>query len=457
MRLGLFIAGIAFLCNPMVSTVDLLPDCIGWLLIYFSFLRPSFVNEKLSVARRAAGIAALVTLPRILFSLSYLSGDMAHPFFGDRILALTLAFLYAVGEAFLFCSFLKNYFEGITDVSTLSHDKKSVALLEKRRRRGVRFILCRGVLSLLPELVYLGNFSYLESDINGVYMDIRKAHPTLSGISCALFVPIGIAFFVSMCRFVRALRRDGSLPQTLHALYTEKSEALFCSQTRYRIGLGFVFFFAAFVPFLPWNLDGVRFLPQLLTPLLLLAALKLIAPFAWKPSKKEKALFAISMALCTVWWVISLWYYTSVWDEWGTRIDSLVQMTPQRIFQRNIQFCLFALSGCASVLLFLLCFAAIRRLRRFAETPLYRNESLESVLDAACPFATDKQRLRRHRRPIPVLLALSLASVCLSEFPLFSFYATPLPLAQGILGAALLLFLYLHLSDLYGAAKRLLR
>ena len=132
-------------------------------------------------------------------------------------------------------------------------------------------------------------------------------------------------------------------------------------------------------------------------------------------------------------------------------------MTPQRIFQRNIQFCLFALSGCASVLLFLLCFAAIRRLHRFAETPLYRNESLESVLDAACSFATDKQRLRRHRRPIPVLLALTLASIWLSEFPLFSFYTTPLPLVQGILGAALLLFLYLHLSDLYGAAKRLLR
>ena len=356
MRLGLFIAGIAFLCNPMVSTVDLLPDCIGWLLICFSFLRPSFVNEKLGAARNTAGIAALVTLPRILFSLSYLSGDTAHPFFGDRILALTLAFLYAVGEAYLFCSFLKNYFEGITDVSTLSHDKKSAALLEKRRRRGVRFILCRGFLSLLPELVYLGDFSYLESDINGVYMDIRKAHPTLSGISCALFVPIGIAFFVSMCRFVRALRRDGSLPQSLHTLYAEKGEALFCNRTRYRMGLGFVFFFAAFVPFLPWNLDGVRFLPQLLTPLLLLAALKLIVPFAWKPSKKEKALFAISTALCAVWWGISLWYYTSVWDEWGTRIGSLVQMTPQRIFQRNIQFCLFALSGCASVLLFLLCF-----------------------------------------------------------------------------------------------------
>ena len=80
MRLGLFIAGIAFLCNPMVSTVDLLPDCIGWLLICFSFLRPSFVNEKLGAARNTAGIAALVTLPRILFSLSYLSGDTAHPF-----------------------------------------------------------------------------------------------------------------------------------------------------------------------------------------------------------------------------------------------------------------------------------------------------------------------------------------------------------------------------------------
>lgn len=457
MRLGLFIAGIAFLCNPMVSTVDLLPDCIGWLLIYLSFLRPSFVNEKLGAARRTAGIAALFTLPRILFSLSYLAGDTAHPFFGDRILALTLAFLYAVGEAFLFCSFLKNYFEGVTDVSTLSHDKNSAALLEKRRRRGVRFILCRGILSLLPELVYLGDFSYLESDINGVYMDIRKAHPTLSGISCALFVPIGIAFFVSMCRFVRALRRDGSLPQTLHTLYTEKSEALFCGRTRYRIGLGFVFFFAAFVPLLPWNLDGIRFLPQLLTPLLLFAALKLIAPFAWKPAKKEIALFVSSTALCTVWWGISLWYYTSVWDEWGTRIGSLVQMTPQRIFQRNIQFCLFALSGCASVLLFLLCLAAIRRLRRFAETPLYRGESLDSVLDAVCTYATDKQRLRRHRRPIPVLLALTLVSVWLSEFPLFSFYATPLPLVQGILGAALLLFLYLHLSDLSGAAKRLLR
>ena len=38
-----------------------------------------------------------------------------------------------------------------------------------------------------------------------------------------------------------------------------------------------------------------------------------------------------------------------------------------------------------------------------------------------------------------------------------AFNVNNMEIVQGILGAALLLFLYLHLSDLYGAAKRLLR
>ena len=456
MRLGLWLAGIAFLCNPMVSTVDLLPDCIGWLLIYLSFLRPSFVNNKLALARRTAGIAALVTLPRIWFSLSYLAGDTAHPFFGDRIMALTLALLYAVGEAILFSSFLKHYFDGMSDLCALCPAEKDGVLLEKRRRRGVRFILCRGIFSLIPELVYLGNFSYLESDIDGIYMDIRKAHPTLGIIFCVLFLPIAVSFFVSMCRFVRSVRRGGSLPQALSAQYEKKKEQLFCNQTKYRLGLGLLLFFLAFVPLLPWKLDGIPFLPQFFTVLLLYAAVRCILP-AQKPSGKERLLLISSTSICTVWWGISVWYYTTIWEEWGTRIDFSPLMTPQRIYQRNVQFLLFLSFGCAAALVFALCLTALRRLHSVAQAPLYRGESLDGTLCAFFSFPQDRKRLQRHRRAVPVLLALTLAGDWLSEFPLFSFYATPLPLVQWSFGAALLLFLYLYLSDLYGAAKRLLR
>lgn len=456
MHFGLFITGLAFLCNPLISTLDFLPDSIGWCLIYASLLRISFVSDRLTRARRSAGMAAVVCLPRIYFSISYWCGSEAFPMFGDRVMALTLAVLYAVVETCLFVSFIRSLMDGLTDIATVLSSAKGMQLYEKRQRRAIRFIMWRGLFSLLPEVIYLGNFSFLEYDINGIYMDIRAFHPLLAGISAGSMLCISIPFFVSFCRFLRVLRRDASLVRGLDALYCGKAEQIYREKLLYRCMISFGLFFAAFVPLMPFSADGIRFLPRVLLPIILFFSMR-VFPNKCPLSRSIRFLLCCSGAVSLLEGCFSLWYYSTVYEKWANSWKTAVQFTDERIWQQGLQFVLFGLT-CLEVLCFLtLGVAAFRYLAYAVRVPLYAEQSIYAVMQDLRVGVYDQRRALRRPRFAFLFFALILLCTALAELPAFSFYTTPLQLFYLACGSIFLLFLYLWLADLSGAAKRLLR
>ena len=53
MGLGLIFAGFCFFFNPYIAVLDLLPDFVGALLIWFGLLRYARISAPMAEARRA--------------------------------------------------------------------------------------------------------------------------------------------------------------------------------------------------------------------------------------------------------------------------------------------------------------------------------------------------------------------------------------------------------------------
>ena len=52
MGLGLVMLSVIFLCNPMVGFIDILPDCIGFLLIFNGLRFLADLDDHLEAARK---------------------------------------------------------------------------------------------------------------------------------------------------------------------------------------------------------------------------------------------------------------------------------------------------------------------------------------------------------------------------------------------------------------------
>lgn len=157
MGFGLIAAGLVFLFNPNINVIDVLPDFIGFLLIYAGLGRISVLNADLRQARRMFLYMAAVDAAK-LFSFAFTS-------VADKTRYLLFSFVFGTALCIMFIYALTALFDGIDDIG-IRYSSEIILRSGKNgrdRSRGVKrsiaiFYFFRTIMSVIPELTELQLF-----------------------------------------------------------------------------------------------------------------------------------------------------------------------------------------------------------------------------------------------------------------------------------------------------------
>ncbi len=226
MGFGLIIAGFVFLVNPSFNVIDVLPDFIGFFLIFRGLTRLAQIDPDLDDSRTVFSHLALIDVSKYLaFYLLVMGkgGNMIGPDglpvdalsqrASNETFILVITFVYAVIEVIFFIPAVNKLFSGVDGVSR----KTSAGFPEKSSvTRGViiAFFTVRCALSVVCELPALFLSShYGEVTLNRIGPE--NLRPYLYVTSAVAVIAFGAVFLYYTVRFFRGLSRNQTLISAL--------------------------------------------------------------------------------------------------------------------------------------------------------------------------------------------------------------------------------------------------
>ncbi len=272
MGLGLFVLAGLFLFNPTVSVVDILPDFIGYTILYFALRKLGDINDHIDTAVTYSKRMILVSASQFLsiIVLFGLVSDREKP-----TTYLLFSFVVAVFEIVFLSRLYGEFFEGMI---YLASRKNGEAVLENRRtekmsRLTVFFFTAKAVLSVLPEFSALTFRSGSKWEFIYDYVGLFRLCAAL------LMLPIGIVWFICLYRYIYAVTNDRPFMEQLSETYERDvapKKEIFIQRF---LAVAFVILSIGVCFSLDLQADYISILPDFICPLAILIALLFLRRF----------------------------------------------------------------------------------------------------------------------------------------------------------------------------------
>ena len=298
--------GAWFLFNPNVSTIDVLPDFIGYLFILYALRHlVSFVPYMAGAAEafRKLFYITLIKLPALFIMLTLSS---------ERVTITLFSLVFAILELiFLFPAF-QNLFEGLFYLG--ARFSCPAALKAERVRGGVEsirtmtiiFIIVKAALSTLPDFAFLSTYDPLTG--KGFTVTTTQ-YVFLLAIAFFLALIVGIVWLGYILPYFHSLARDEGV-RTLASPYCEDLSQR--ESRRLRLSLPFFLFAAAVTLSVDLLFDNVPVPPAYLGAALFLA----LAVLLFFLVKKRRILTLSVTAAHLASTILSLYYRNRFFESY---------------------------------------------------------------------------------------------------------------------------------------------
>lgn len=267
--LGLCIPAVLFLFDPIIAFTDVLPNCIGYLLLCAAISQAADLNDRVSAA-----------LERFKKMLWISIGALAVQFYINRVLpsgseniniyeAPVLRLLFSFVLLILHCYFLvpayRDLFLGIGILAdrcgggcVLQSDKHGKNRCERMASAATGFAIWNALLALLPELSVLTTFEFAVERISFDWYAFIGLFRTVAGLMSAV---VSAVFLIRFMRYVNMLLRDTPLMDKLKERYEQEvvPNTFALGMRRYRFA--FVFFMIGSVFTARIRMDEKELLP----------------------------------------------------------------------------------------------------------------------------------------------------------------------------------------------------
>ena len=307
---GAIAVSFAFLFNPSISIVDILPDFIGYIILTVALTKLADMNDTFFEAQRKFRFLIIVDALKLLalfWAFSMASGN-------ERNSSILLwSFVFAVLDMVFLVPALIKLFSGMTELAyahesayLLGVSKKGRTPTDRIRRLSVTFVIFKAVVSFLPELTELTSSYYWELMINPPKFNLYRYVGALRFLAIILILAVGILWLVKIIRFFSVVSKDKVFMDSLNAAYEEKvltKKGIFIKRS---VNIASVLFLAAIVLSFDFRFDGVNIIPDILTVPLFAVALSMLGKVV-NVSKLKSAIFCTLAGVSfTAYYVVDL-------------------------------------------------------------------------------------------------------------------------------------------------------
>ncbi len=251
----LIIAGLFFFINPVFTVLDVLPDAVGCLLLFFGLKQLGYFNESAEKARRLLLYLFASSLIKLLLTETVFEAE----FLSDKLLA---AAAFSVVEGIAYVLFFKAFFEGINYIAMRNSCDSVLAKSGSTAFLSYLTFFIRIAATLIPELPALFETDvYTETDFERLDFinDLISLKPMLTLMLSLIALGFGVAWFVSVFKLVSDLYRQAGaeLDSRYAREYTSRPEKYM--PDRIRFGSFVIYFSLIFT--LDFAVDNKKLLP----------------------------------------------------------------------------------------------------------------------------------------------------------------------------------------------------
>lgn len=306
MGLPLIIISLFFLFDPYLSVLDIIPDIIGYFLIYLALSRLSDINSHMDEARRKFKYAIWACAARYV-ALAILFGLVTESERAVSVLIVTLVF--GIADILIVIPAFKELFEGFSGLGLL-YDGQSM-YIDKRGKNGYTekisrltyiFVSIRALLAFLPELTSLTD--------NSQYRFIGL----LRAFSFIIVSVIGIVWLIRAAKFFSRIHAETAFIQNIHqahAALLRERPLMFKSRTL-RCGMGVIL--VGYILSLNVYGDYFNFLPDFICPAFILAGAVILRNYSGK-WKCISVFSVIHMLISSVAWGVSVGFFGKYYPQ----------------------------------------------------------------------------------------------------------------------------------------------
>lgn len=292
--LGLMCLAGFFLFNPTVSVVDVLPDCIGYIILYFAIRKLADINNHIETAIGYTKRMIVVSIAQLL-SVFVLFGFVSEP--EKPTTYLLFSFVFSVFEIVFLSRLYGELFEGMI---YLGSRKNGTAVFEgcatqKMSRITVFFFVAKACLATLPE------FSALVYNTDSRWKFLYNHIGLFRSVTLLVMLPIGIYWLFCLCKYVKQIIADHAFMEELESTYKQDvlpRQEIFMQRS---VAVAFVIMSIGVCFSLDLYIDDRSILPDFLCSLFILISLLLL--------KKHIGVSALALCCCGAHFTSSLAVY----------------------------------------------------------------------------------------------------------------------------------------------------
>ncbi|MBR5869820.1 MAG: hypothetical protein IKZ09_02175 [Clostridia bacterium] len=461
------LAAMLFLWNPHVNVIDILPDCIGWMLAALSMTGLAWAMDDFALLRRRAWILCGITTAKLAPMVFSLLGEKKLEFLGEPTMVLTYTVCFGAFELFFGMQVIRGWIDAISKFGLL-HDSK-IALYgtnrepKKKKRRARRdisevlrkmtfwFFVWRFVSSFVPELVYLRSTEYLGNVVYGVVIDIRDYRPYLIFFFSLIAGIYGLKWLIRCLVYVGRLAKDDAMRSGLAALSEERQVQIVSRSAMERFHIAFGLMLVGAVFFCHFSFENVNVLPDAVGLLFLCIAVFLLREKITLPRWYFSAGIA-GIVLTVPYAVVRTWHSVVHHGFWTDNlVDYFTRNIPvspeKQAYTMQLQLIMLALAVVETALVIWLFWHFLRVLRSLNQLNVGDGHTLYDSMSKDMMRA-EKEKFEKRPMKVFIWFCVSVGFEVLRALPVFSFTITSIALIRAVVNLAFLWVFSEYLSSL---------
>ena len=414
MRIGYILAGLLFFVNPNILVVDLLPDFIGAILLLYGLSHAAEIDERIAYTRKTLYLLMYAGLGRFLCTfLIPIIDAKEYTWF------LVFAFCFGLIEACLFCRAMFSLDAGLTFLS-LANNQNEIYKNTGGPALGmtVIFTVVKTVFAILPTLTYLvtdyGTVTEMQTNWTFVMW-------MLMAINVLIVTVYGILWYIRMLKFWRPLRCSTFI-NTIEDRYQNeylpnRPLVVYRNMKRAVLLLTVAAIFAV-----PFRLDGVDVLPDVVTGVAIFFAARLLRKMYPNVAGHTVLWAVLYTVLACLEWGYMLWFrmvnYSHMSEQGFSEVMGFKVFDQIPLFTSFVAYCVLVI---VKVLLFLIVILSMRKI--FLKMICEHTGSITEVISS-----TQKTEMVRKslRRVLLCTIMLSIISVLMSAATAILFLWIPI-------------------------------
>lgn len=280
------VVALIFLFNPNIGLVDILPDCIGYVLLVLALSRVAVIDERIESAH--ALFIRLIYITLVRFALLFITFSVI-PLTDRSTSMLLFSFVCDVLELITLVPALIKLFDGVLylaerhngDAVYLRFKRTNKTVTERVRNTAIVFAMAKAVFGTLPEF---SSLSAHEGWNESIWARMHYYIGMFRIIGILVSLIFGIIFLCSALKYVRLLKKDAEFFDRLYTVYESEIATRPDYLARRAASVAFGFFVAASVFIVDFSLDGYNVIPDVLAAICLIAGLLVMRKYInnWK-------------------------------------------------------------------------------------------------------------------------------------------------------------------------------